>query len=82
MPERTLAQPMARRAKGGTPGVKPARRASVCIVVKVGEVAERFKAPVLTAEAGCRSEHRRSRWPAGRRAGRPESNRRAGHQFV
>jgi hypothetical protein len=36
-----------------------------------GEMAERFKAPVLTAKAGCRSEQRRSRWPEGRRAGSP-----------
>ncbi len=37
-------------------------------------MAERFKAPVLLAEAGRRSEHRRSRWPEGRGTGRPESN--------
>ncbi len=32
-----------------------------------------FRTILSTAEAGCRSEHRRSRWPAGRRAGCPES---------
>jgi len=41
-------------------------------------MAERFKAPVLLAQAGRRSEQRHSRWPVGRGAGGPESNRRRG----
>src|SRR6185312_12401970 len=52
-PERTAAQPLARRARGGKPRVKLAKR--VCnapATTEYGEMAERFKAPVLKTGEG------------------------------
>ena len=53
-PERTAAQPLARRARGGKPRVKPVKwRAKHAMAESQnGEMAERFKAPVLKTGEG------------------------------
>ena len=73
---RACADRLARRKDADRDGNAGSRHLIPYNSRRIGEMAERFKAPVLTAKAGCRSEHRRSRWPEGRRAGCPESNRR------
>src|SRR6185437_1982028 len=64
----------ARGAGGGADLIGCALAAAGLLAEQFGEMAERFKAAVLLAEAASRSEQRRSRWPEGRGAGSPESN--------
>jgi hypothetical protein len=75
MPERTFAQQMARRAKARTEYSRhlhqtrkraAARRPFFLFRLMVSREANPQGS---TAEAGCRSEHSRSKWPEGRRPG-------------
>ena len=83
MPKRTSAR--ADGPKGGGQDARSqtgvgARNARLVGTSEYGEVAERFKAPVLTRRQDAEANIGASRWPEGRRAGGPESNRRRGAQ--
>jgi hypothetical protein len=53
---------LALRAAGACPGLDPGAFAFAILQTQ-------SRSDIRTAEAGCRSEHRRSRWPEGQAAG-------------